>query len=218
MSEYGYSAAGPGCASHYLQPIVAEIVAALPKGSVVMDLGCGNGSTLAALRRSGLSLHGLDSSVSGVGIACREHPELDISVADVTADLTSHPLYAKCDLVITTEVVEHVFLPRLFVRNCYGFLRPGGKLVISTPYHGYLKNLVLAVTGRLDAHFTALWDYGHIKFWSHETLILLLREAGFEIEAFRGAGRLPFLWKSMVVVASRPNGSAVSGLVIQGAA
>jgi 2-polyprenyl-6-hydroxyphenyl methylase/3-demethylubiquinone-9 3-methyltransferase len=106
--------------------------------------------------------------------------------------------------VISTEVVEHVFLPRLFATNCYRFLKPGGRLVISTPYHGYAKNLLLAASGKLDAHFTALWDYGHIKFWSRDTLTRLLREAGFQVDGFHGAGRFPFLWKSMVLAASKP--------------
>lgn len=74
-------------------------------------------------------------------------------------------------------------------------------MIISTPYHGYVKNLVLAVTGKLDNHFSALWDGGHIKFWSKKTLYRLLQEQDFEIEFFLGVGRLPLLWKSMLVKA-----------------
>jgi 2-polyprenyl-6-hydroxyphenyl methylase/3-demethylubiquinone-9 3-methyltransferase len=172
-----------------------------------MDLGCGNGSLLARFRNRGLTLHGLDESSSGIAQARGAFPEIDFSVADLTSDLASHPRAGACDLVISTEVVEHIFLPRAFARNCHSFLKPGGRAVISTPYHGYLKNVLLAVTGRLDGHFTALWDYGHIKFWSRKTLTALLREAGLRIETFHGAGRVPWLWKSMVVVASKPHGS-----------
>ena len=76
--------------------------------------------------------------------------------------------------------------------------------IISTPYHGYLKNLMLALSGRLDAHFTALWDGGHIKFWSERTMRILLEGAGFEKIVFRGAGRIPLLAKSMIVTAMKP--------------
>ena len=114
--------------------------------------------------------------------------------------MASHPLRGRCDLIISTEVIEHIFLPRVFTRNCYNLLKPGGTLIISTPYHGYGKNLLLALTGKLDEHFTALWDYGHIKFWSRRTLTSLLRESGFTDVRFVGAGRLPFLWKSMILI------------------
>lgn len=77
----------------------------------------------------------------------------------------------------------------------------GGELIISCPYHGYFKNLVLAVTGKIDAHLTVLWDGGHIKFWRRKTLTKLLEEFGFEIISFKGSGRFPYLWKSMFIKA-----------------
>jgi hypothetical protein len=73
----------------------------------------------------------------------------------------------------------------------------GGTAIVSTPYHGYWKNLALAVTGRMDAHFTALWDHGHIKFWSIATLGELLREAGFVDIRFERVGQVPPLAKAM---------------------
>lgn len=80
----------------------------------------------------------------------------------------------------------------------------GGTAIVSTPYHGYWKNLALAVTGRMDAHFTALWDHGHIKFWSIATLGELLREAGFVDIRFERVGRVPPLAKAMIAIAQKP--------------
>ena len=79
----------------------------------------------------------------------------------------------------------------------------GGGVIVSTPYHGYLKNLAMAVTGKMDAHFTALWDHGHIKFWSVRTLTILLEEAGFRDLRFLRVGRIPPLAKSMIAIARR---------------
>jgi len=88
-------------------------------------------------------------------------------------------------------------------------LKPGGVLVRSIPYHGYLKNLALALSGAMDSHFTALWDGGHIKFWSMDTLGHLLREAGFTKLEFDRVGRtIPALAKSMVVRARKPGAAA----------
>jgi 2-polyprenyl-6-hydroxyphenyl methylase/3-demethylubiquinone-9 3-methyltransferase len=101
-------------------------------------------------------------------------------------------------------VIEHVFLPRQFVRRIFDLLEPGGTALISTPYHGYWKNLALALTGKMDAHYTALWDYGHIKFWSINTLTAVLTEAGFEVLRVLPVGRIRPLAKSMLAVARRP--------------
>jgi 2-polyprenyl-6-hydroxyphenyl methylase/3-demethylubiquinone-9 3-methyltransferase len=62
----------------------------------------------------------------------------------------------------------------------------------------------MAVSGRMDKHFTALWDNGHIKFWSIATLSELLREAGFVDIRFERVGRIPALAKSMIAIARKP--------------
>jgi hypothetical protein len=73
-----------------------------------------------------------------------------------------------------------------------------------TPYHGYFKNLALALTGKIDAHFMALWDHGHIKFWLIKTLKQLLEEFGFIDIMFHRVGRIPIVGKSMIVIATKP--------------
>ena len=115
------------------------------------------------------------------------------------------------DVAIATEVIEHLVRPFNLPHFAKQLLRPGGHLIISTPYHGYLKNLILALTNRWDAHLSPFWDGGHIKFWSYKTLSQLLNESGFRVVRFIGAGRLPFLWKSMIVVAQKLETSATSG-------
>jgi 2-polyprenyl-6-hydroxyphenyl methylase/3-demethylubiquinone-9 3-methyltransferase len=72
--------------------------------------------------------------------------------------------------------------------------------IISTPYHGYWKNLALALTGQMDRHFTALWDGGHVKFWSVKTLSQLFAEQSLFPTRIIRVGRIPCLAKSMVLV------------------
>lgn len=101
-------------------------------------------------------------------------------------------------------MVEHLYDPHSFARCVFDLLGPGGIALISTPYHGYLKNLAIAVTGKTDSHFNPLWDHGHIKFWSVPTLTRLLTGAGLEFVRVHRVGRVPALAKSMVAVARRP--------------
>jgi 2-polyprenyl-6-hydroxyphenyl methylase/3-demethylubiquinone-9 3-methyltransferase len=213
-SEYVYNDSSHTQAHSYLFPAVAALTQDVGPGATVLDLGCGNGSFISLFRDRGWSLHGLDSSGTGIRQARTAFPGIQFTTADVTADLSSLPLAGQCDLIISTEVVEHVYLPRLLARNCWSLLKSGGSLIVSTPYHGYLKNLVLAGLGRMDTHFTALWDHGHIKFWSRRTLVALLEEAGLQVTGFRGCGRVPFLWKSMVVRALKPPHPQPGGSIV----
>jgi len=102
--------------------------------------------------------------------------------------------------VVSTEVIEHLYQPRKLIALANEVLKDDGIIVISTPYHGYMKNLALALCNKFDQHLDPLWDGGHIKFWSRNTLSKVLEEYDFRILNFIGAGRVYGLWKSMILV------------------
>lgn len=164
----------------YLLAKIEPIVAAA-RPNRIFDLGCGNGSIANRLSKHA-SVTGIDISDSGVQIANRSLPHLKIEVGSVNDDLAAK--YRRFPVVVSLEVVEHLFDPPSFAKT----LRPGpgGLAIVSTPYHGYWKNLAISLTGKFDSHFTASRIGGHIKFWSVHTLRTLLTEAGFtEIEFLR---------------------------------
>lgn len=168
----------------------------------ILDLGCGNGALCGALSEAGFDVTGCDPSEDGVELARRTYPRCQFSLLGVYDDPAT--LGGACfNVVVSTEVVEHLFLPRALPRFAAQVLQPRGHLILSTPYHGYIKNFVLALSGKFDSHFTALWDGGHIKFWSRPTLTKLLEEEGFLVTGFLGAGRIPYLWKSMILIAQK---------------
>lgn len=198
-ADYGYRSVEQAWTYAYLMPPLCRLLGR-PDGPV-LDLGCGNGAIARALLEAGHDVYGVDASPSGIAIANGLYPgrffELNVDEGRLPAALADVPFTT----VISTEVIEHLYNPRSLLTLAHSILSAhgGGQLLISTPYHGYLKNLALALTGKLDGHFTALWDGGHIKFFSRATLQQMLTEQGFEVLDFAGAGRLPWLWKSMVV-------------------
>jgi 2-polyprenyl-3-methyl-5-hydroxy-6-metoxy-1,4-benzoquinol methylase len=203
--DYGYSNTSDFESHDYLFGPIAQELAYVDRLHTILDVGCGNGSMTARFRSPGRDVYAFDLSESGANQAALNLGSNRVRVASVYDDLRELFPIRRFDAVIAVEVIEHLYDPRTFVRRIREVLRPGGTLVLTTPYHGYAKNLALAATGRLDAHFTALWDGGHIKFWSRNTLSCLLQEAGFTVRGFRGAGRLPWLWKSMIIRAQAPN-------------
>lgn len=167
----------------------------------VFELGCGNGSIANALTEYGWDVTGIDPSIEGITQANAYYPHLKLYEGSAYDDLAAH--YGQFPVVTSLEVVEHVFFPRKYAATVFSLVEPGGIAIISTPYHSYWKNLALAVSGKLDSHFTALWDYGHIKFWSFKTLSALLEEAGFGEIRFMRVGRIPILAKSMIAIAKK---------------
>lgn len=169
----------------------------------VLDLGCGNGSFSALLQEQGFAVKGCDASASGLACAREAHPAIDFFEQDISDPLPSH--YAgPYDAVVSLEVVEHLMQPRHLVTAAYRALRPGGVLILSAPYHGYWKNLALAITDNFDVHWHPLRDFGHVKFFSRRTLLPLVQEAGFTIKEFLRVGRVPAFACSMIVVAIKP--------------
>src|SRR5882762_3221942 len=180
LPDYEYSDARTNESHGYLPPEVLRALARLDWGGGakrVFEIGCGNGSVAHALSRNGYEVIGVDASTSGIAQARRAFPELSLHVGSAYDPLAAR--YGTFRAVLSLEVIEHLYAPRDFAHGAFDLLEPGGTLIVSTPYHGYLKNLALAVCGAMDRHFTVLWDGGHIKFFSVQTLSSLLREAGF---------------------------------------
>jgi len=198
-AQYRYSDFSEGHAHAYIFAVLRRMLGA-PAGPI-LDLGCGSGWMAMELASVGYEVYGVDASESGIRLAKSRNPDafflMDVQDSDLPVELQD----IRFTTVISTEVIEHLYEPRALIRLARTVLRKngGGRLSVSTPYHGYFKNLALSLAGKFDHHHTVLWDGGHIKFFSRRTLEKMLQEQEFDITGFAGAGRLPFLWKSMLV-------------------
>jgi len=204
ISGYVYEDPELNASHEYLVPSLLEILGSLhlPQDrNRIFELGCGNGAVAEVLTRHGYQLNGVDVSVQGVEQAQRRYPHLSLQLGSAYDRLAD--TYGRFPVVVSLEVVEHLYDPRAFAQTLFDLVEPSGTAIVSTPYHGYWKNLAMALTGRLDHHFAALWDHGHIKFWSMATLRQLLQEAGFYSTTFRRVGRVPALAKSMIAIATK---------------
>jgi 2-polyprenyl-6-hydroxyphenyl methylase/3-demethylubiquinone-9 3-methyltransferase len=199
-----FTVASPMGSTPYLLGPVFGFAGDLGPEKRVLDVGCGNGFWAGEFARRGCRVVGIDPSESGIDLARGSHAALRFEVMEITPDVLTRLAEEPFDIVVSTEVVEHLYSPQDWAEGCINALRPGGVAIVSTPYHGWLKNLALAATGKLDRHLDALREGGHIKFFSQPVLTQLLTEAGFDDVRFAGAGRVPLMWKSMVLAATKP--------------
>lgn len=199
--DYHYS---DSAASHTHKYLWLPVVNVLNDSSIkrVFDLGCGNGAFARHLDGLGFEITGVDPSEEGIALAQATDSSAVFEVGSSYDPLMES--YGRFPALVSLEVVEHVYLPRKYAQCVNGLLEPGGIAIISTPYHGYMKNVALALSGKMDVHFTALWDHGHIKFWSVKTLTYLFEEQGLLCERVIRVGRIPALAKSMILVFKKP--------------
>ena len=198
---YGWRSAEALADHAYTFPAIKNM---LPGGVLtILDVGCGNGYIASQLAAMGYNVIGIDSSEDGIVIGRKAYPNVRFEVHSVYDDLRD--IVADVDLVVSSEVIEHLYLPKLFLENISKVLRRGGYVILTTPYHGYLKNLALSLLNHWDKHHTVEWEGGHIKFFSEKSLSKMLTSSGFLNIKFNNAGRLPWLWKSIVCRAQKSN-------------
>ncbi len=170
----------------------------------ILDIGCGYGYHSHLMSELGHKVYGTDVSEEAIKNAKKNIPQARFICADIQ-NLPWDQLEGKFDVSIAMEVIEHLYFPRSLIRAAMRSLQPGGAFILSTPYHGYIKNLLISVLNKWDTHFNVVADGWHIKFFSPHTLRRLLKEEGFVDIEFRYGGRLPFIWKSMVCRARKPS-------------
>ena len=108
------------------------LVAALPvPGAVVLEAGCGEGYGGQLLADAGAAVvAGLDLDLATLGHAAVAYPGVPVAAANLVA----LPLADQAvDLVVCSQVVEHLWDQDAFVAECARVLRPGGGLVVTTP-------------------------------------------------------------------------------------
>jgi len=166
----------------------------------VLDLGCGNGALARLLSQAGFQVTACDVDRRGIEIASQVDSGvrfLQLGAYDDPSELNE----SEFDVVVCAEVIEHLYIPRQVPRFARAVLKPEGHLVVSTPYHGYLKNLAISILDKWDFHHNSFEEGGHIQFFSPKTLARLLKEERFEVARFHFVGRFHFFWNGMIAVA-----------------
>jgi SAM-dependent methyltransferase len=176
----------------------ALLLRELRPGERVLDLGCGGGRFLAALRDAGADPVGVE-----LAEAALERARRNVSGADLrlVAPDGSLPLgHAEVDLVWCSEVLEHVPDTVAFLTEVRRVLRPEGRLLLTVPDHGRVKRTLLALAAH-DAHYDPLGQ--HLRFYTRRSLTRALRATGFAGIELASLGGPPLLRRAIVARAIR---------------
>lgn len=135
---------------------IREVVKAIPvERAEVADLGCGSGLILCDvldLKRH-WSGHGLDISSAAVNYARRlaKHKKIDARAEFSVGDIASLPFAdSSLNLVIASEVIEHMPEPARVINEIARVLRPGGRLILTMPLESHTPAHIHALSGLDD--------------------------------------------------------------------
>ncbi len=163
------------------------------KGLTILDVGCGGGILSEPLVRLGSKVTGIEPAEESIEIA-KAHAEVSGLKIDYRPTTAEDVLAAgeTFDVVIASEVIEHVAKPANFVRTLSGLARPGGLVLFST-LNRTLKSYALAIVG---AEYILRWvppkTHDWQKFVTPGELRRFVRSAGLNVSDISGMIYDPF--------------------------
>ena len=140
---------GPFKPLHMLNPVRTDFIKNRIdlKDKTLIDVGCGGGILSEKLRRLGANVTGIDASKSSIDIA-KDHAKksrLEINYKCMTTskllEIKEQKTLNKFDLVIASEVIEHVNDKITFLSDISNLCRPGGLVVFTTINNSFLGKL-----------------------------------------------------------------------------
>ncbi len=162
----------------------------------VLDLGCGDRKRLTnrIRERVGCNL------IYGVDLSKYSDENIIVRKSDLNAGIPFDD--EEFDIVIASQIIEHLWNTDLFVKAVYRVLKPGGYAVISTPNLASWHNLVYLFLGKQPDVATVSDDLypwkerpGHCRVFTATELIKLLEFHGFTIERIVGTSYYPLKGK-----------------------
>jgi ubiquinone/menaquinone biosynthesis C-methylase UbiE len=177
-------------------------------GERVLDLGCGAGRCLRALREAGAEPVGVELAEAALERARRNVPGAELHLLAPGGEIPLED--GSVDLVWCSEVLEHVPDTAALLSEARRVLRTGGGLLVTTPSHDLPRRLMIALA-RFDAHFDPLGQ--HVRFYSRRSLARVLDAFAFEEVHVEGIGGPPLLRETLVARARKARLAARAGTI-----
>ena len=157
--------------------------------NIVLDVGCGSGYLAFLLKQENprILVHGFDVSLEALKLATSldKKYKLDINYENIPENESSY------DIVVCSEVLEHLFNVGHCLMEINRVLKHQGKLVVTVPNFSFWRFRIDSLMGRIPY---VVSDERHIQTFNKELLTKRLNKAGFDVLRLIGSRfRLKFL-------------------------
>ena len=156
-----------------------------PEGASVLEVGCGPGLMLAAFRRRGWRVFGIERNE-----AAAETARQTLGPDTIATSLEGLPADARFDLIVLFQVLEHIGEPVALLRECARRLAPGGLLIANVPnFSSWQSRFAGSNWMHLDVP-------RHLVHYTPESMTYTLKCAGLTLSAlgFKSFEHDPYGW------------------------
>ena len=180
---------------HEINPLRLEwINARAPlSGKKVIDIGCGGGILAESMARKGADVTGIDLSEKALKVADLHSLEAEVSVRykHIAAEEMAAQEAGQYDVVTCMEMLEHVPDPASIVRAAAALVKPGGHVFFSTLNRNPKAYLFAVVGAEYLLRMLPKGTHDYAKFITPAELSQFVREAGLNVDAFKGLSYNP---------------------------
>jgi SAM-dependent methyltransferase len=165
---------------------VRALARRIPDGALVVDVGCGTGELLKAMKRSGSPtwrLVGLDIAPESIASLKRDGIEGQLGRFEDLMWTLPPP-----DVIVMNQVIEHLENPSGSVRRAFAILKPSGRLIIETPSVDAWDAALFR-----DRYWGGWHCPRHWNLYTPATLTSLLERCGFVVEGLQFLAN-PYAW------------------------
>ena len=156
------------------------LIRALGHPRAVLDVGCGPGQNGAEAKLRGAHVTGIESNPTAARVARGRLDE--VLELDLTSDAASRALAGRTfDLVLFADVLEHLVDPLATLQRYVPMLEDGGHVIVSLPNVAAWPVRLGLLAGAFRYEESGLLDRTHLRFFTRETAIELVENAGLEV-------------------------------------
>lgn len=162
--------------------------------SFVLDIGCSNGYFGKELQKRNCKTWGVEVDCEAVKVA-EQYCE-KIEVADLEKEKKLPFKKGMFDYILFLDVLEHVRNPQENLHYFSQFLKPDGKILLSTPNIAHISVRLKLLFGNFDYEKKGIMDEAHVHFYTRKTLQELIQKSGLyctELLYSSDFGQLPFV-------------------------
>ena len=163
-----------------------DVLRGAPNSVRILEIGCGTGDLLVALRDRGAQVQGIEPNAAAAQVAARR------GLAVQVGTLESAPLAAEAfDLILMRYALEHVHSPRQALDAIRSALCPGGRCEL------WLPNVELWDAALFGPVWRGLDAPRHLYLFTPQTIRALLEASGLSLAGVRYSG-VPNDWTGSV--------------------